>query len=391
VSVGSEHTVDDGSGMESSESTDEGLLFDVGPPPCGGGQNFSYIWIANAAQGTLSKIDTRTVTEVARYQTRPDLLGDPSRTSVDLNGDAAVANRSGGITKFWARDVDCEEQNGSAGIQTSTGKSEVLDWDQEECRAWHTAFPLGPEGSQRPVAFTSGVLDEDSCRWVDVKLWTATYDPENSPDVNVHRLEAESGMVEADVVVSGIDVSALGAYGGAVDAEGDFWFFTDVTSSPLVEVDAETLTYSVHIAPNDVNGYGIAVDHAGRVWLSGLSGGTARFDPDTETWEVVFNALGYGIQEDGQGRMWMGRNPLGIRWIDAETLEVGPILLQNSEENIRGVSIDVDGHVWAVQQGNVAYRMDPDTLEVVSYDGLDGAYTYSDMTGWGLSNITPAG
>jgi hypothetical protein len=51
---------------------------------------------------------------------------------------------------------------------------------------------------------------------------------------------------------------------------------------------------------------------------------------------------------------------------------------------VKGVSIDFDGYVWGVSLGNTATRVDPVTLEQKTYDGLNGAYTYSDMTGFGL-------
>ena len=35
--------------------------------------------------------------------------------------------------------------------------------------------------------------------------------------------------------------------------------------------------------------------------------------------------------------------------------------------------------------GNTAWRVDPMTGEAQTYDGLTGAYSYSDMTGFGLA------
>jgi hypothetical protein len=53
---------------------------------------------------------------------------------------------------------------------------------------------------------------------------------------------------------------------------------------------------------------------------------------------------------------------------------------------VKGISLDVDGYVWAVI-GNAASKYDATTLDNVgAYTGLNGAYTYSDMTGWGLQN-----
>ena len=50
------------------------------------------------------------------------------------------------------------------------------------------------------------------------------------------------------------------------------------------------------------------------------------------------------------------------------------------------MSIDFFGYVWAVN-GDGAHRVDPETGEVTSYNGLVGAYTYSDMTGYALSTV----
>src|SRR5688572_21987906 len=97
-----------------------------------GNSDWSYVYIANTGGYTLSKLDTRTMTEVGRYPTRPDNAGNPSRTSVSIDGKAVVvANRSGGITKVWARPEYCEDKNGNGMIDTSTGKNDVKTVDAE--------------------------------------------------------------------------------------------------------------------------------------------------------------------------------------------------------------------------------------------------------------------
>ena len=107
-----------------SSSSSGGPVADLGDP-CGGGvivPEKGFLWAANSSQGTISKIDTDTVTEVGRYIVRPDSAGSPSRTSVSITGHVAVANRSGGVTKIYSDLDDCEETNGMPGIQTSTNK-----------------------------------------------------------------------------------------------------------------------------------------------------------------------------------------------------------------------------------------------------------------------------
>lgn len=91
----------------------------AGDCPGGGGGGeveFSYLWAANSGQGTISKIDTQTLTELGRYLTSADGKGSPSRTSVSLTGDVAVANRNGGVTKVYASIDDCVDRDGSGVI-----------------------------------------------------------------------------------------------------------------------------------------------------------------------------------------------------------------------------------------------------------------------------------
>jgi hypothetical protein len=55
-----------------------------------------------------------------------------------------------------------------------------------------------------------------------------------------------------------------------------------------------------------------------------------------------------------------------------------------------GVSIDVEGYAWIVDQfADRAFKIDPDTYDVVlTAEGLVAPYTYSDMTGAGLKLVT---
>ena len=38
--------------------------------------------------------------------------------------------------------------------------------------------------------------------------------------------------------------------------------------------------------------------------------------------------------------------------------------------------------------GTTAARLDPVTKDIQLYEGLDSPYSYSDMTGWGLKNVS---
>lgn len=380
-------------------TTYQGPIFDVSvdtegviPGECCGPADWSYIWIANSSQGSVSKINTRTMIEEGRYLTR-DTPGNPSRTSVSVDGRAvAVANRYGGVVKIWARAEDC------AGASTSTGAGDIRPWGTDDCVAWYTPFPLA--SSQRPVAWTTGTLDLATCEWNDQKIWTAEGRGGNpgggfcSDDrVYVHRLDGETGVIE-DTVELLMPCTTFGVYGGVVDANNDLWLTRLFEGSPgAVRVDYDTLTYDT-VGP--FYGYGITVDHNGRIW--GGTGVPGRWDPATATWTTIMGSIqnaGVGLAEDQAGRMWVGING-GIQAVDVETMALGDTVMFVGETiQSKGISVDVDGFIWAVPDSQTrAYKVDPVTLDYEQFNGLVGAYTYSDMTGGAINSVAcnpPAG
>jgi hypothetical protein len=391
---------------------DTGFKFDVyvgdlpptGECACGEASAFSYIWIANSPQSTVSKVDTINVQEVGRYLTRSDAAGNPSRTSVSISGRAvAVANRHGGVIKIFANDEDCIEKNGVPGIQTSSGAADVLAWDQDECVHWYRDFPTYTV--QRPIAWAPGTFNEVTCRWEDEVVWTAGCGGGGSPGfggsttTNVHLLDGETGLDVAMVQLADYSCQGFGPYGGAVDSEGNFWMIQN--NNQLAVVYRDTLTHKVWNKSPNAAPYGLTVDSKGRAWITSYSQtvGAARFDPVTETWDEIFDAVligngQSGIAQGGDGRIWMGVSSggVGIASIDPETLQVLDI---HPVPGVSGKGISVDGHgyVWRAG-GSTATRIHPDDGTSDQYVGLTSAYTYSDMTGFGIANAsgcTPAG
>lgn len=372
---------------------------------CGcGNTEWSYIWISNSAEHTVSKINTRTLVEEGRYRTRADGSGNPSRTSVSIDARAVVvANRMGGVTKIWAREADCVDKNNNGMIDTSTGPNDVLPFDQEECIAWHSFIP--ETTVQRPVAWTSGVLNQSTCEYEDQKVWTST--GRDSPMGNnycgpsgtwVHRLNADTGEAEDTIHIPENEVPCaawggwgFGFYGGAVDPDNNLWLST-FGAGDLVRVDYETLDYTVY----NGSSYGITVDTMGRPWVGDSP---QRFNEMTGTYDAppmgtLPGAGGSGLAEDHQGRIWAATQG-GIGWVDRDTLMVGDTVPLPGQGLHRGISVDVDGYIWAIPLGGTeAFKVDPDTYMFESVGGLNGPYTYSDMTGGQLNNVNcyePAG
>jgi hypothetical protein len=347
----------------------------------GGGDNpeFSYLWAANSSQGTISKIDTATVTELGRYIVRPDSNGSPSRTSVSLSGHVAVANRSGGVTKVYANEEFCEESNGMPGIQTSNS-NQALPWGTEECIAWHKPMQYA---SQRPVAWGSGQFNEGSCFWEEEELWTAAT---QGQIIDVFVLDGDDGTTKEMVTIQGVAAGFYGIYGAAVDGNGDFWG-SQLGQGQLIRVNRDDMTYDLW--PMGASGYGMTVDSEGFVWT--CSSTVARFDPNTEQWQTAnVGSQSGGCMADGleDGLLWVSAGN-SVKGINRETMVLEKTWATPSAF---GMSIDFEGYVWTVGFGSTASKVDPETGQVWSYNGLTGAYTYSDMTGYALNNVgSPSG
>ena len=342
------------------------------------------LWVANASEGTVSRIDTDNLVETGRFIVRPDGAGNPSRTAVAFNGDMAVANRAGGVTKIYANEADCMDTNGTAGIQTSTD-STPLPWGTEECVAWHTPFNYL---SNRPIAWTPGVLDEETCQFEESNGWTAgTLGGADQAEALL--LDGETGAVLQTVPLPEV-VSGLGLYGGAVDGDGNFWGVEN--GYALYRVDAGDYSvqrWAFEDSPLAIPNYGITVDAEGRAVTCG-GGHAALFDEAMGAWEVTPSSapsIG-GCATDGQGTLWHGDlTNTTLVGIDIATMTVSQTI--PVPDYLHGVSVDFDGMVWGVPLGGTSvYRVDPSTGTVDEITGFIGLYTYSDMTGLALAAVS---
>jgi hypothetical protein len=359
-----------------------------------GQTEFSLIWIANSPEGTVSKIDTESGTELGRYFTGPtNGDDDPSRTSVNLVGDVAVANRGGSLAKFAAREERCVDQNGDGVITTSTGPMDVLPFGEDECLLWHVPLPQ-TENTQgpRPTAWDAGTSN-GACPNDDARVWNGWW-VEAEGTAYFRRFDGQTGATLDDVVVPDYQPGqdwGYGPYGGAVDADGNFW----VTGlhGPLLRIDAVTLDVQSWPVPADANPYGMGVDANGHPWMVGHDSGTiTHFDPGTEMFTEYPTPNGSlrGMMIDRNGHLWAaGNDPCGLVQFDTGTrLLINANVPLPSCATPVGVSIDVDGFVWVPDQGaSMAYKVDPITYTSTTTLGLVEPYTYSDMTGAGLGLV----
>jgi streptogramin lyase len=411
ASQGSGGATDSASASATAADDESGeLKFDLGVQPDGGAGGcdgdsggmgdmaYSYIWIANSSQGTVSKINTKTGIEEGRFYTSPmQGSGNPSRTSVNLLGDVAVSNRDpGGVTKIAALPEHCVDVSGNGMIETSTGPADILPWGTDECVLWHKdidspAYGQGP----RPTAWEGGKFNRDTCTAEEnPRLWSGH---KNAAGEGIFlRLDGATGntLDTVNYGLWGVQYD-YGPYGGAVNADGDL-VATGLNTNPAIHIDAETLLLTDLGSPCPACcKYGMTLDQHGDLWVGACFGeGVYYYSFADAQWTVLPNSGGTrvnGIMADRDGNVW-GAGSSGCRLVQ---LDVATKTYVNNNIPLPGcsspwgVSIDVDGYVWVVDMSaSVAFKVHPETYAIeLTVAGLIGPYTYSDMTGSGLNLV----
>lgn len=359
--------------------------------------DFSLIWVANSPEGTVSKIDTRTAKELARYRTGPTEKSNPSRTAVSLQGFVAVANRKGSVTVIAPHLGKCEDRNGDGKITTSTSGSEVLDWGEDECILWHQDLNVETSGDAntggpRAVAWGLTPGSKDPCGDEKADLWVG-YKDSPKDEVLIKKISSKGKLLDEARVKNWKSNWGHGLYGGAIDPKGNFWGLG--TKGTLLRVDPDTMDVDrFEYEDGDAQiPYGISVDGQGRVWTAGHKNGQlVYFDPKDESFHKIAAAGGEGkryrglaVTEDQQ--VWVAVNSkCGLAHYDAKAGSWVDALIELPDcSQPVGVGVDPQGKVWVVDKGaDRAYRVDPKDKSVEQVTGLSQPYSYSDMTGAGL-------
>jgi len=407
-----------------------------------------FAWPSNDAEGTISRIDTILNVEVGRYATVLRIAGAnpndpgatpnvnewdsgcnrPSRTTVDLTGNAYVANRAhqggcaasqGHITKIGFYDKDlcdlslascqCKDRNGNGTIETSQdldgdgsislSAPEYLAYD-DECLLW--TVPVGASNSNaRAMAI-------DAYGFIWVGDWQGErffkLNPEDGSLVN---------PIDSTQPATGNGLAVDGQpYGAVVDSVGNLWYVNTFNTGQIQRVDTRTGAIDTLNTDNPTGGYGITIDRKDRVWMASwqdLEGGgtVTRFDPSTSTWATFSGGLGgtmtgrgitatpAGKTDTGAGIVWAVFHASGeahLVGFDDDTGEVWDSVDLGAEcgaITCIGAGLGTGDSVWVVNQGSD---------NVCRYDSASGAvselpignapYTYSDFTGNVLRNFT---
>jgi len=319
-----------------------------------------YLWVSNSAEGTVSKIDTEALAEVGRYAVGlNESRADPSRTSVDLIGDVFIGNRNtnygdpgmSSLTKIAAEKERCVDRNGNGAIDTSAGPNDVYPRSDggvvpegqstDECVLWTRGFDdtdpthldtsYGCNG-MRAVAATAETGDNYE---VNGHVWVGCYGAYDGTNITggpaVYKLHGNTGDLLEEYKLSGCH-----PYGFFLDKDKRLW-----------------------TACRD--GWGWAIDE-GVAWID-TGNGAEHFMPDEPGLTDGPNPYGFAL--DGEGRVWITKYE---GWVYRYTPGTEPDLTGGTWEGLsvtdafRGMAVDKDGFVWAVDTTDdaVIYLIDPD-------------------------------
>jgi hypothetical protein len=392
------------------------------------------VWVANSDEGTVSKLDSETNRELARYVSVLPGVSEypwhqtcnfgnsgncPSRTAVDQRFDAYVANRAfggqGTVTKYANNLSDCIDRNLNGVIDTSSdvdgdgtididNPDEFLG-DDDECILWTGA--VGDSGGL-PRALAIGITPPDETVG---NVWVG---------LNAHQQACEMNPRTGDVTAC-VDLPGNNPYGAAGDAAGNIWF-AHRGSNRHVLTSVGAFSLQVQNAPpwpaEDPGGllgigsctgraYGVTVDASGKVYVadSNCQARVWAYNPSDQSWSHL-NLQGGGTARGvavDDAHLWIAisHNNLGFGGGAADRIlqyrhnDLSHVATHNmpTGRGPVGVGVAFDGSIWAINQNShSASRLNPaDGTWIEHAVGL-GPYTYSDFIGFGLHTLAkPSG
>jgi hypothetical protein len=396
------------------------------------GSSFPVLWIANAGEDTLSKIDSKQIgaspgREIARYRTwfnagahAHDAWNGaaPSRTAVDKDGNAYVADRGfqsagypGWAYVFKILNDTYIDRNASGTVDTSTdtnadGSIQVGEMKalvdsnansiidpaeiQDERIAWAVRVPDGvyTGTGTTPIAPRQNALARALCIGTDGNLWVGMY---NSNEY--WKISAVDGHT-----IAGPVPAASHNYGCLIDQNGTLWGanWADGTLTRIDNTASNTgpYPYTPILMPNAVYGLALRRDAANvtHVIMGGSGNSYVEYNAGTNAWSkpAAINYSTYAVGTDNEGNILVSKQTGGVVKFNPSGGVIWDKGSQVGSSDSRGVIADADNNIWQVHRG---------TNNIAKYRGTDGAflgvfpvgyepYTYSDASGTAQLSIT---
>ena len=381
----------------SSSSTTSGGECQPGDTDGMGMVEKSFLWVANTDEGSISKVDTQMVKELARYRSGPaGGAEEPSRTAVSVDGRFVVVNGrgTGRVTMIAANLEACVDANGNGMIDTSQSPNDLRAWGADECVRWSTVLPFkGDIGSgPRGVTWTPGDWDMNLCQFVDPKVWVG-YLPAQDATASMSRLNGLTGAIEATVTIPNwfVGDTFWGPYGAALDKNLDVWFSGLRGELFRINTGQNPPTFDRWNPPGNLQFYGMTVDPDGDPWFGGCSGPVSTFNPMNQQFTAIpgLESCFRGLAADKVGHVWVAANgPCGVAQYDHKLNTLIKFHDLNPCTTPVGVSVDDEGFVWVVDEWEGAWKIDPMNPNNKQFLPISSQhYTYSDMTGGQLKSV----
>jgi hypothetical protein len=405
-----------------------------------------FLWAANHEHDSVTKFDMVTEEEDGVYWAGLN----PSRTAVDLDGNAWIGGRGDGrLTKVLWDKTTCPDRNGNGRVDTSSvqgGKSVLVnsasDPLADECVAFSQVtrsdrpnirgLAVAPDGMVwigysdggiqpiHPTTFNRGPLYEGR----NVPLWTAD-------GAGVLRVSgtADTGGAYGLVVDSKglLYVAPVGeqeradlpcfdtvgrswlaiyrraarcSYGIAVDSKDRIWTGSHIDCTGVGLFDPAQRRFHTFAVPNEAS-VSPGATSAVTLIANGGAGGLAGYDSTGVAVEPKTGHVWTSFYQQGYtGRLELDESDLAqSRWrfIGTARTATGE-LLPGVTTDLRGVGFDVAGYAWTLGLGSDrVFKLDPATNQRAASMpegkaiGVGTHYTYSDFTGSSVFNFTAPG
>jgi len=268
---------------------------------------FDFIWIAASGRGTIVKINTQTGEILGEYWSAPDGRGrDPSRTTVDNNGNVWAGNRAessdnkGSAVRIGLdENCQCQDRNNNSKIDTSTG--------------------LG-----------------------DIKPWPNTGGADSNGGVST---------AQDECIINYIRTAATGARSIAVDVNNNVWI--GGTGNRMHEqydgVNGQVIAGTL-FGPG-CGGYGALIDPNGILWSAHGGSCLLRYDPVNKIAQTLPGLFSYGLARDSQGNIWNSQWSYNqIYKFNSNGSLIGTF--PSNGGSSRGVAVTSDDDVWIANSGS---------------------------------------
>jgi RHS repeat-associated protein len=359
---------------------------------------FNFIWVAVSSRGTIVKIDTDTGKVVGEYFSSPaGQPKDPSRTTVDHNGNVWASNRAGNsvLRIGLVENGQCVDRNGNGVIDTSRA--------QDDIRAWTNAGGVDTDGGVETAADECVInytrVRSSGTRHVSVNtlndVWVS-----GTGGQRFDLLDGATGQIKRQEGPVG-----YGGYGGLIDGKGVIWSARPLlrwdTALPLKGANGGTWKGWGH------DSYGLCIDSQGNVWNTALDGNLIyKFAPDG-THLGTFNHGDHWAQGcviDRHDHVWVAHSlhTSTVGHLKGDGTFVGNVPVGSGPT---GVAVDSKGKIWATNHNSrTVSRIDPELgpmgadgetrvgqVDFTTVDLKGNLYNYSDMTGSTLSGAPASG